>query len=205
MSIPIDRLYHFIEQHAQKIQGGRVIIYRFFPHGEKNINNLLQLSPITDMEWVTSPEIICNDQEPLVFNMYENPDPLFNNMRVDHYTIWDNSILLHSEKNSSEVQKYVNSGFTPVYYWSHALIARDWFRYAEYVPLSTKETNSKFLIYNRAWSGTREYRLKFVDMLIDSGLIPYCNVKQNPIDPTIGIHYKDHTFVNDKMKPNNIS
>ena len=40
MNVPLDRLYHYINNIAQEIYGDRVIIYRFFPHGSKNINNL---------------------------------------------------------------------------------------------------------------------------------------------------------------------
>ena len=44
MSIPLDRLYHFIDQTARKIYGEPVLIYRFWPHGSKNIDNLSQLN-----------------------------------------------------------------------------------------------------------------------------------------------------------------
>jgi hypothetical protein len=30
-------------------------------------------------------------------------------------------------------------------------------------------------VYCRAWTGTREYRLKFLELLIDNNLIPHCN------------------------------
>ena len=40
MSIPLDRLYHYIESIAKEIRGDDVLIYRFFPHGSKNINDL---------------------------------------------------------------------------------------------------------------------------------------------------------------------
>jgi hypothetical protein len=43
MSIPLDRLYHYIENVAQEIYNDRIIIYRFYPHGSKNINDLNNL------------------------------------------------------------------------------------------------------------------------------------------------------------------
>jgi hypothetical protein len=45
--------------------------------------------------------------------------------------------LSHSEKNSQELELYEQNDFIGVYYWSHALIARDWFRYAKLDPLLT--------------------------------------------------------------------
>jgi hypothetical protein len=43
MSIPLDRLYHYILNVAQEIYNDRIIIYRFYPHGSKNINDLNNL------------------------------------------------------------------------------------------------------------------------------------------------------------------
>ena len=45
-----------------------------------------------------------------------------------------------------------------------------------------KQVDKIFLMYNRAWSGTREYRLRFVDLLINSDLQEYCRTSFNPID-----------------------
>ena len=40
-------------------------------------------------------------------------------------------ILLHSEINSPELTRYENTEkFQGAYWWSHAVIARDWYRYA---------------------------------------------------------------------------
>jgi hypothetical protein len=87
-----------------------------------------------------------------------------------------------------------------VYYWCHALIARDWFRYAQ-IDTFKKNVNKTFLIYNRAWSGSREYRLKFVDLLIEQNLIDHCQLAFNPIEPELGIHYRDYDFVNKSWQP----
>ena len=68
MSIPLDRLYHFIESVAQDIFQDRVVIYRFYPHGSKNVENMTIL---TDEDWqITqlSPALYCNDQEPLDYD-----------------------------------------------------------------------------------------------------------------------------------------
>jgi hypothetical protein len=80
------------------------------------------------------------------------------------------------------------------------VIARDWFRYAEYETFQ-KNTKKIFLIYNRAWSGTREYRLRFSDLLIEHNLIDQCQTSNNPIDLELNIHYTNHKFTNPQWKP----
>jgi hypothetical protein len=84
----------------------------------------------------------------------------------------------------------------PVYYFSHALIARDWFRYAEVDPLICKKNVKKdFLIYQRAWTGSREYRLKFSEMLIDSNIHEQCLSRFNSLDDN-NKHYQTHQYKN---------
>jgi hypothetical protein len=87
-----------------------------------------------------------------------------------------------------------------VYYWSHALIARDWYRYAELDPGLDFDTNKivkDFIIYCRAWSGTREYRLKFLELLIDSQL----NItSQVNFAETDSVHYTCHQYVNSEFE-----
>jgi len=222
MNIPVDRLYQYIENIAQEIYGGSVIIYRFWPHGSKNINNLV---PLCDdyFRWYEkhiSPAVWCNDQEPLNHEFYNNHDKIYDNLwlsivksfnlcytakNLNHQpSMFEKGLLLHSEKRSKNLKKYqLDNELIPVYYWSHAVIARDWFRYAEHTSFQ-KCTKKTFLIYNRAWSGTREYRLRFLDLLINHNLIDQCQTNINPIDPELNIHYTNHNFSNPSWKPTNI-
>lgn len=121
----------------------------------------------------------------------------------DSIVLYDTQLLCHSEKNSLEVDFYEQHGFNTVYWWSHAVIARDWYRYAEIDPQLKKDNSSKlyFNIYNRAWSGSREYRLKLTDLLIQTGLCEHSNICFNPIDDNI--HYKNHIFKNPAFIPRN--
>ena len=222
MSIPLDRLYHYIESIAQEIRGDRVIIYRFYPHGSKNVKNLNHLYTYKFVEDMISPHIYCNDQEPLNFQLYQdvqgrpgtphslseiifqNSADLPNyNLRGNIVNIYDNAILLHSERRSPEVEWYQNLNFTTVYYWSHAIIARDWFRYAEHIT-QNKNIKKRFLIYNRAWSGTREYRLAFADHLIQLEITGSCLMNCSPVDSTLDKHYSLHHFANPAWHPTNI-
>jgi hypothetical protein len=203
MSIPLDRLYHFVESVAQDIFKDRVVIYRFYPYGSKNFTDLTPLQTISWREWTPAPHVYCNDQEPLDYDYYETVNkninifrPVGNLQRAR--SMYDQVIILHSEKHGSNIEKYNNAPFVPAYYWSHAVIALDWFRYAKHIELS-KKSNKTFLVYNRAWAGTREYRLKFSDYLIQNDIHQHCLTWTTPTES--GIHYSNYAFKNPKWKP----
>lgn len=169
---------------------------------------------------VTTPVMIFNDQELLNFDAYplelfaskllknvEHADEfraaLFNRLNIrlalgDHFLNgYDKYLLGHSEKNSPELAKYEAAGFTGVYWWSHAIIAYDWFRYAETDPTleaDFSKITKDFLIYNRAWAGTREYRLKFAELVVENALVDKCNIKFSPTED--GVNYKQHVYAN---------
>jgi hypothetical protein len=188
MSIPLDRLYQYIQCQAQQIWQDRVLIYRFYPHGSKDFHDLSFLTDdYTLYDLVLCPYIYCNDQEPLNWSQYEDATHLSpavlefgkklglfkQNLRDYPVDIWDWALLLHSEQGGHNLDCYTSNGFVPVYYWSHAIIARDWFRYAQHVT-QQKQSKHKFLIYNRDNTGTRQYRLKFADLLVEYNLVNDC-------------------------------
>ena len=182
---------------------------------------------------MTTPLIIMHDQEPLHFDLWsadefaqrweneivqkkltsdhQNPE------RVAYQTnlglrgavfpssnLYDYVMIAHSEQNSDQIKQYENHGFLPVYYWSHALIAVDWFRYAQHDPLldyAHEYIDHDFLIYNRAWTGSREYRLTFIDLLSASGMAHKCLITFSPIDDNK--HYTDHQFKNTALSITN--
>jgi|LakMenEpi03Aug12_release.lakeMendotaPanAssembly.Ray.scaffolds.fasta_scaffold57899_4 hypothetical protein len=210
MSIPLDRLYQFVESVAQDILQDRVIIYRFYPYGSKNVEDM---TPLHHDDWLikqTSPSLYCNDQEPLDYDYYntvrrkilhpwKRPEPNF----LFAPTIYEKVLLLHSEKQSSNVEQYQQDQFIPVYWWTHAVIALDWFRYARHVKLK-KQYKKTFLVYNRAWSGTREYRLRLAELLVQHNLQDYCQTSFNPIEPELRIHYNQHKFKNPAWLPQTV-
>ena len=221
MSIPLDRLYQFIENIAQEIYNDPIVIYRFYPNGSKKIEDLSAIhSEFSIATKFSSPAMYLYDQEPLMFDFYASQN--ISNTYIDRLikyqiptrsynidgvyspsSMYDKSILLHSEQRSNNLKKYTENNFIPVYYWSHAIIALDWFRFAKYIE-QKKQVEKTFLIYNRAWSGTREYRLAFVDLLIDAGLENHCQTTVNPIEPELNIHYTQHQFDNSAWKPSHI-
>jgi hypothetical protein len=134
MSIPLDRLYQYIENIIGEVFGA-VIIYHFWPHGSKNVENLIPLHS-DETNWydlMVSPAVVCHDQEPLDYFYYEDTDRWHKHpfsllaqkyncnspTNLERSSIFDKTILLHSEKNSHEVDHYANDDrFIPVYYWT---------------------------------------------------------------------------------------
>jgi hypothetical protein len=223
MTVPLDHLYHYISNIAEEISCDSVVIYRFWPHGSKNIDNLL---PMTTENWASIevlPALFCNDQEPLQYEYYKNSvnkkdqnESNFTQWRAllkqENFleprknfnffpTIFEKLLLLHSEKRSQNLEKYqIDNDTIPVYYWCHAVISLDWFRYAQHESFK-KNSKKIFLIYNRAWSGTREYRLKLAELIIKLNLHDHCQTSINHIEPELGIHYDHYEFKNVAWKP----
>lgn len=219
MSIPLDRLYNFIDSLCDH----DVLIYRFFPHGSKKLEHLAPLHG-HNPDWylnMTTPIMICHDQEPLKYDLYNEGDfqsawnslgkimsdaaiQIKKHMHLRSVTVYpfnayDLTMLCHSEKNSKQLLIYQDNGFVGVYWWSHGIIAQDWFRFAEHDPLLTvQDIKHDFLIYNRAWSGTREYRLKFAEQLLNQDLLPYCKTSFSKVDNNVV--YTDHQYLNPQFK-----
>jgi len=217
MFIPVDQLYQYFDD----LIDHDLIIYRFWPHGSKNIENLQPRRGYNLTQVTTTPIVICHDQEPLNYLMY-TPDQiqgLWNKMAGSGWptefakfwdsrnlrsacevNIYDQCLLIHSERRSTDLQQYQDSGFVSVYAWSHGFIARDWYRYAEVDPLlrHRPDPTLDFNIYARAWTGSREYRLRLLAMITD--IAHHCRVTFSSCDTNI--HYQKYRFVNKKFDIN---
>lgn len=134
-----------------------------------------------------SPWLICHDQEPLIFDFYQNEENFMEyiktksqnrnkfiidfteNLRWLQPTSYQQKwILLHSELNSTQVKKYeATNKFVCAYWWTHALISLDWYRYAQYdCRISyAKQLKKRFLIYARDNTGSRQYRKTLLQQL----------------------------------------
>ena len=183
MTIPLDDLYHYINGLFPE----PVYVYLFYPHGSRNILNLTGLNNNNWNDSVIYPQVVCNDQEPLNYEFYEHlEDEVLSELKEKllqrdtknikaalPVNIYDNVLIVHSEKNSTDLKLYQNNGYIDIYYWCHAFIARDWYRFAQYDTRLTSNTapTKDFLIYCRDWSGTREYRIKFQELLWDQDLV----------------------------------
>lgn len=182
-----------------------MLIYRYLPHGSRKIADCAPLIQTELATKVDSMLMVCHDQESLDYREFEPCLPFNANHRkilpvlqcITHMsgTLYDKILLCHSEKNSQDFEWFEQYGSVGVYYWSHAVIARDWYRYAEHdTRLHNKKPVKDFLIYNRAWTGLREYRLKFTELLVNADLQSTARITFNPIDN--GQHYHVYQFRN---------
>jgi hypothetical protein len=158
-------------------------------------------SSMDDLSFVQlQPVLFCHDQEPLHFDYYADdrqhmkefihsiekynkvisPKLKNLNLRWVHPTsgqkIW---ILLHSELNSKELSKYESTGdFVGAYWWSHAMLSLDWYRFAESDPALNVGNNYQklFLIYCRDTTGLRTYRKTFLDLIEKQDILSQCQI-----------------------------
>ena len=178
MSVPTTNLYDFVHQ----VLESRFLIKYFYPWGHKDITNIINCVDRLNADqyykqYESVPIIICHDQEPLDFDMYED-DQINHKLKTDYKNLnlrWsfpqnftEKWILLHSELSSPQVERYQDSGlFAGAYWWSHAVIARDWYRYAQYdqrleLP---QHKQADWLVYARDTTGKRQYRQRFLKLL----------------------------------------
>ena len=227
MSIPLDNLYHWVDQ----LLPDPAVLYVFRPHGSKKISDLQRFKEFNRPDQLFRyPTVICHDQEPLDWDLYQDPQQYVDYLSSIHISsdwhklqirycsqfnlksnclsfcgqLFDQTILIHSEKNSQDLLQYEQNGFLGVHYWAHAVISRDWFRFGEYdqsLRLQSVPTNT-FLIYCRDWSHRREYRLKFVEMLVANGLHTHSQISLMQTNSE-GVHFLDHQFVNSQFKLTN--
>ena len=200
MSVPINNLYNFV---AQTLENKFLVKY-FYPWGKKAFQNIVDNEEDSPLDWVARqtakynevPVLVCHDQEPLDFDLY-NDDRLLeqlSSMPMTNYVVtqlklefenlnlrWihpnhkaNHWVLLHSELNSPQVTQYESTGlFKCAYWWSHAVIALDWYRFARYdnrLVDKSQHIKANFLVYARDTTGKRAYRKLFLEQLqhIDS-------------------------------------
>ena len=76
-------------------------------------------------------------------------------------------IICHSELNSEDIAILEENNFITCYYWWHGMIARDWFRHWQHydilMPTNKAANAERFLLYSRAFDGTRVYRQDLVE------------------------------------------
>lgn len=163
------------------------------------------------------PWLVCNDQEPLDYDYYQNNNnhsEFINkhlakgrceyekqhtkNLRwiypVNFQKKW---VLLHSELNSHEVEKYNDSElFECAYWWSHAFISRDWYRFAEYDNMLKPASKIKklFLMYCRDTTGSRTYRADFLKQTKHLTQIQPSSFRENKNCPTLSAEYNYYDF-----------
>jgi hypothetical protein len=165
------------------------------------------------------PVLLCHDQEPLHYELfgdsaahmkdffaesgYNQYIPYINDLNLrwcDPWSAQQTWTLLHSELNSSELARYEATGqYKGAYWWSHAMLALDWYRYAEH-DLSLKYTDSYdklFLVYCRDQTGSRAYRKDFMQQITALGLAEHCqtqSIAEYTTTPTSSAEYESTDF-----------
>ena len=199
MNIPLDNLYNFVEGVAEI----PAVFYLFCPHGSRKISDLKLSNPYSLEDTLVAPRVICHDQEPLNYHYYSDQQPEMqelrcnvdaqfqevcgiekwlwldnNNLKLAIYNIGgidvrDQAVLLHSELNSKDLDLYTSNGYVGAFWWSHAMIAKDWYRFAEHDKrlMQPRTPSVPFLIYSRGFTREREYRLKFIELLVKGNLL----------------------------------
>jgi hypothetical protein len=178
-----------------------------FNFREFNINLDAENTNIILTKW-TQPILYCHDQEPLKFALYDKDSELIKQFQIpikyddlslkvpNAFSIYKKSILLHSELNSNELTKFEDSNlFVGAYWWSHAVIARDWYRFAEHDLSLLEKTKRKkiFLTYCRRIDDTSLYRQKFLDYVSAAELENDCLISSNYItNPTASLSAEYH-------------
>jgi len=210
MSIPTNNLYNFVAQALEN----KFLVKHFYPWGHKAfsniINNIEDASP--DLPYKDVPVLLCHDQEPLDFDLYSDSNlvkqldtfyPVLRNIIQEHLDKgvtnlnlrWvqpdqEHWTLLHSELNSPEVEKYNNTGlFKCAYWWAHAPIAIDWYRFARYdtrLKRNSQDIVANFLVYGRANTGKRAYRKKFLQKIGNFESVQIGSIDRDLVPPIEG-------------------
>jgi hypothetical protein len=72
------------------------------------------------------------------------------------------------------------------------VLARDLYRFAQHdARLHQKNIKKTFLVYCRDWTPIREYRLKFLDLLLNANLLDDCKISTQHTNNQ-GVHLKDY-------------
>jgi len=136
--IPFDQIYNYL----LNLSKTKTLIFFLKSFQTRNLDDFIGLSQETSYQRRFRPVVIAHDQEMLDFDRYldhkiqdqknyiQQKDKVFLenlNLRwLVFKNVHDRYILTHSEMNSEQVEIYRQHGFEPMYFWSHAIISRDW-------------------------------------------------------------------------------
>ena len=154
--LQIDHIYEFLYQE----------IFKDFdlwhlPNGVPKISNLTHSDLYLFTKFLGSPEIFFYDQEPIIPSI------------VDQYFLLKNMNKTNTILCVSEHSEAVNQ-YKKLYYFFHGFAALDWYRgyYAlNYNKSIVKEYKHDFISFNRIINNDRSYRIYFVSLLKEQGLL----------------------------------
>lgn len=157
---------------------------RFHPFSDFEVHKNLIAGDIATQSTVDF--FVMYDQEPTpekAFNIYtqrilellnSDEEQIFNALAwTGHLVFWYRTltwpIWCTSDFKGTNKDHVSREGFTTCYYFYHAFMARDWYRFWQYHPALAVQDKSdaqyRFLVYCRETSGTRQYRSEAMQQL----------------------------------------
>ena len=173
--LQIDHVYEFLSQIVFKDY--QII---FLPNGflPENVTGDFMDDLHVFNETVSSRKIFFYDQEPVLLNFI---DPYLNNgklsIQLDALVTSEQSRLVNDICQINQIQS--------LYYFFHGFAALDWYRgyyVLNYNKLIVKQYNYDFISFNRIINNDRSYRIYFVSLLKEQGLLPHGQVSFNVTD-----------------------
>ena len=174
--LQIDHIYEFLYQEIFKD-----FALGHLPNGvvstKKDAITISDISIFTQKEYPDK-NIFLYDQEPLIADLSDRYIEFFSNLL-------GTNILITSEF-SSQVDQYIEeNNLRKMYYFFHGFAAFDWYRghYAlNYNKLTVKQYNYDFISFNRIINNDRSYRIYFVSLLKELGLLDRGQISFNVTD-----------------------
>jgi hypothetical protein len=115
--------------------------------------------------------------------------------------------VCHSEHNSNDLNLFSENFFTPVYFWSNAILSRYWYSHYKLLQKNIPDTTPKrFGSYIRDTTGTRKYRNELLRFLREN--IPndvFCPALRSlvsiPSDSSASIPWSEHQSFDIQIVP----
>ena len=176
--LQIDHVYEFLYQELFKdFEFVHLLNGVVDPNKLVGTNNLSGISLFTQ-ELNAEKKIFFYDQEPLM--------PELSDYYINSFGTEKGDRILATSEYSSVLDSYVTQHkFYKLYYFFHGFAALDWYRghYAlNYNKLTVKRYNYDFITFNRIITNDRSYRIYFVSLLKEQGLLPQGQVSFNVTD-----------------------
>jgi hypothetical protein len=183
----VDNFYDFVDSYYG-VKKSKNVLWAFSTHGSKDLDDLMptRVDQQTYLEqrgnYSTLGCVVLHDQEPFSYGslstykdsrrtdkklwelvQHTTPEELFSQRLFScSWPVW-----CHSEQNSRDIQLLKDIGIKDCHYFWHGLVSRDWFRHwRHHADINAVHPwNQRFLLYCRAFDGSREYRRTVVESL----------------------------------------
>jgi hypothetical protein len=169
--LQIDHVYEFLYENLFKDFQNWHLLNGVIKEESTNTHNI-SVFTLTEL---ADKKIFFYDQEPII--------PKLSKPYMDLFGSKTGEKILATSEYSAEVNQLTN--FKKFYYFFHGFAALDWYRgyYAlNYNKLIVKQYKYDFISFNRIINNDRSYRIYFVSLLKERGLLPVGQVSFNVTD-----------------------